>query len=579
MPKPSFARRAFAHTSTYLSTLPEKLSRGVDGFASVVSPTWGTKRRKARSLARLSDRLEKILGDRMGRGSTKLGALEGAQNDRHRGHAWLGSRLSPDNALQDDLETIREHSNELALNNCWMANYVAGLVSYSVGSGRRPQAKIPEIAGRLSKEQAEQHNSELEDLFDRWACCCGANGETLFEIQRQLVHNRSVDGDAFLLLRDVSSVDRPIPLTLEVIAADRVETPASQAGNRRIRYGVERDSDGRIVAYWIRRSRPNDIDPDETHTRVPAFDSGGRRRVCHFKRHTWQDATRGLPDCYPVVNDLKDLDDLWEAQSIRQYIQACMAGFVKTFGDSEEIAMLAASGLLSDGRRIEDISPGQMHYLGPNQEIEFSSPQGEDNLDPYMSWRLRGISAGLKFPYELLVKKWENSYSGGRLSLIDGHQTFRGESSLLDSQGMRHVWRLFVLEALLVGELTIDETLFAEEEHRICKHEWIGEAMPWIDPQGEIEAEAMAVALGIDLLENSLKRRGIDPEEFYTRREHELERMKKAGMPQLLPNGWSERLTPEQQAEAAAGRTAEPGNRSGSQTSPKQSRQPAGAAS
>ncbi len=574
MEKTSATRRAFAASLAFLGKSVDVLGSGLDRLAFALSPNWGTRRKASRVLAKLGEAGVRRFRDRH-RGTRKFSALDGADHDRHRGQSWLASKLSPDSALEEDLITTRERANELALTNPWAANYHHGLASYVVGSGRRPQAKIQPIEGRLTKEQAARHNHELEDLFARWACCCGANGESLAEIQLRLCYNRSVDGDAFLVLSDVGAADKPIPLTLNVIAADRVETPPQKAADKRVRHGIERDDNGRVLAVWIRNSRPNDnLDTDERHTRVPVYDGSGRRRVLHFKRHTWEGASRGLPDTYPAMNDLKDLDDVWEAEGIRKYIQACMAGFISTPFDPDDVAAATAAEVNHDGQRLEDISPGMLEYLRPGEEVTFSSPQGDDNLDAFMSWRLRSIAAALQFPFELLVKKWENSYSGGRLALIDGHQRFKRDAELLDCQVLRHVWSQFVLEALLVGELTVDEKLYGEMPDHFVRCKWLGDPLPWIDPENEVEAAAKSVALGLDTMTGVLGSRGIDFEDYIETRHAELEALEDAGLPQLIPAGWAERLTAEQLAEAAQGTVSEPGTSDATDDS----KTPAGAA-
>lgn len=517
----------------------DRLSRGLDDAIALLSPRWGLRRRYGRKMAELAERRMEHFAARWG---------DGAETDRIRGSSWLGSRLSPDSALEGNLQKWRERSNELFRTNTWVSSYVRSLVRYVVGSGRRPKASIGAKPGFASEAQAKLWNKQAQDLFRAFARKAGTRGESLRLIQRQMERARALDGEAFAILRDVDDADRVIPLAVEVISADRVATPPEDAGNPRRRLGIERDRNGKPIAIFVGQHHPHDtFDNTPVFERVPIYDAKGRRRVLHYYEQLWEGQYRGIPDAQVVINDLKDLDDLWEAQIIRQQIQACFAVFIENTIDPNDIAANSASEIDSRGRKLEEIAPGMIHRLYPGEKPTFATPSGEANLDPFMKWRLRSLAAALDFPYELLVRHWENSYSGGRLALIDGHSRFASDAALLDEQVNQPIYEQVLTEGLLT-ELDVPPRLFDESFSHFTACDWRGDPLPWIDPEKEVEAEAKAVALGVETLQLSLLRRGLDWDEYWQQRKEHVDALKaELNQDELVPAGWNPRLRSELQ--------------------------------
>src|SRR5690606_19672887 len=93
---------------------------------------------------------------------------------------------------------------------------------------------------------------------------------------------------------------------LQLITADRVETPPwlySQEGVSIID-GVQVDAFGRPVAYWVKPDDPLFVAPQEKWVALPAD------RVIHDFQRSRISQYRGLPIIYPVLADMKDLQEL-----------------------------------------------------------------------------------------------------------------------------------------------------------------------------------------------------------------------------------------------------------------------------
>lgn len=109
-----------------------------------------------------------------------------------------------------------------------------------------------------------------------------------------------VDGEVFILkTRGRTRENEPARARIQLIESHRVATPGNQTGNRNIIDGIECDSRGRRVAYWMRTG----LDDDQFR-RVPAD------QVIHLFEPSRPGQLRGIPLSYAVLNLIRDLFDL-----------------------------------------------------------------------------------------------------------------------------------------------------------------------------------------------------------------------------------------------------------------------------
>ena len=102
-----------------------------------------------------------------------------------------------------------------------------------------------------SQEEARKLNAALDSDFRRWRGRAGRRGESLTVLQRLAQRTWDLCGEVFIHFCDVADPQKPIPLAIEIIDPERVETPPEQANNPNVRMGIERDPETHaIVAYY-----------------------------------------------------------------------------------------------------------------------------------------------------------------------------------------------------------------------------------------------------------------------------------------------------------------------------------------
>lgn len=449
-----------------------------------------------------------------------LGAFEGGSHTQTRDSAWIGSRLSTDSSLEEDLPTLRSRSRELYRNDSF-GGTIDDKVNHVVGTGFTPQSRIdPRIVGT---EAAEVFNAENELLYKRWAPQCDITGRvSLWQQTSLMTRHLEFDGEGIAIFSFDPDPSRPIPLVVEVVDPERLETPPSMIGNRFCRMGIEKDADGRIVRYWIRKATPGDtLDHSQEYEPVEAW------RVLHLYEQWFAGQSRGLPWLCRTLNRLKDCKDLDEAMIITQQVQACFAVFVKTGFNPQSAAQAAATGT-SGSNRLQEIRPGGIHYQGANEEVSFASPSGNSQFAAGQELNYRRIAAAVNWPYEMLLKNWGGlSFAAGRLVLTGLRLNVKCRQKLVDEKFLTPVWKQMVDTAVAVSEMlkvsSIEPRLYRNRPWVYTEHKWTPPAWSYaLTPGEEIKANIDAVNNNQKTLAAVVAESGEDLEEVLEQRAKEM---------------------------------------------------------
>ena len=197
----------------------------IDRAVFAVAPVWGAQRIATRKQFEQSERYF-------------ARALESAESDRTREGKWLGSRLSADAFLEEDLETTRIRSRELYRND-FVGGAIDSRVEHVVGTGFTVQAKIKAKEGVITADQAKRLNEQLEEVYEQVEpTACRTRKKSLWQKISLACRCVDSDGETFVVMSDTSTVDAPIPLCVEVVDSDRVETPAEFIADPSVRMGI-----------------------------------------------------------------------------------------------------------------------------------------------------------------------------------------------------------------------------------------------------------------------------------------------------------------------------------------------------
>jgi lambda family phage portal protein len=488
-----------------------------------VAPEWGLRRLAAKVALEQS--------------TITVRRFDAARLDR-RTESWRATGGSANAELAPALSLMIRRSRDHCRNNEWSVNAKRQCVAHQIGTGIAPRPK----AGT-----AKQAKTVAMDAWNAFADNCDPEGLTdYYGIQARLAGEVFEGGAAFLrwYMRP-SSFGLKVPLQCEVLEHDFLDTRRTEVrGDNVVIHGVEYDSFGRRVAYWLFPVHPGELNTimrrgsNFISQRVPADECDHVFRVDRAGQVT------GVPWLAPTMLRLRDAGDYEEAELVRKKIEACLTIFVKRTG-AGPTGLAQSVDQSTDpknaGRRLEKIAPGMIAYLQDGEEIQAATPSTSEGYADHMDQQLYAFAAGVGLPFSQasgkLTKANYSSMREGRLAfwaVLDQWQWF-----MLIPQACRPAWRRVMRTASARG-LQVSGDLAAD---------WTPPKRPWVDPVKDVQAEKEELALGLDSWPEKVSARGHDPEQLIEEILAWKERLDKAGLAPAQAPGLAGPAKPQQDPE------------------------------
>ncbi len=413
------------------------------------------------------------------------------------GRRWSGNpTMGPLNVeVLAAAPAIRRRAAYFARNNPWLSNGVEALVSNLVGSGIRPVSKHPNAATRKA----------LQDAFSRWTSQADADGVLdFYGVQGIAVRQMIEAGEVFghLLTPDAAL---GVPFSIRLVDAELVD-PAHTldlGGGAQIVGGVEFEQSGKRTGYHVSQRRPTDLFATTLPAiRIPAAD------MCHLFNPLAPGQVRGVSWTAPVLLRLQELDELEDAQLMRQKIAALFGGFLTDPNADPAVNPFDAE----NGITMPTLEPGTMQALPPGFDVKFAEPREASEGVAFIKSQLRAIAAGLGVPDFLLTGDLsEANYSSLRSGLVQFRRRVEAlQYNVIIHQFCRPVWERFVTMAVLSGAIEAPD--FEANTADYLSAEWYPPAQQWVDPLKDQEAEALAVASGFKSRRQVVAAQGYDVE-------------------------------------------------------------------
>jgi len=461
-----------------------------------------------------------------------MSSYRGAETNRLRS-SWLPGAGSPDNDLYRELALLRERSRDLNRNDGTASGITNTITTNVIGSGIRVQCAINhEILG-ISEDEAQVFQREAEHCWERWIPHASAEERMdFYEIQSLIDRQILENGEVLILPLMLDDPKRPYSLALDVIEADRLNTPSDKRADKNIRMGVKIGDRGQPISYFIKKTHPGDMYfrkewRTDDYTEYPARNNSGRPNVIHLYFIQRPGQTRGIPFFAPVLTYFKDMADYMEAELVAARIAACFSIFVKKM-DAAQAAISNTSRTNSASQRIQTMEPGTIEYLAPGEDIvSFNPNRPGQTFDPFINRILRVISSALGLSYEIVSKDFSKStYSSARAGLLQAYKYFRVRQDWLSRKFNQVIWSMLIEEAYLRGDLDVPD--FYARHDDWCRAKSISPGWEWVDPLDEVKAAKLAIDSGLSTLTDEAAARGKDIEEIIGARVREEVLIKKA---------------------------------------------------
>lgn len=495
----------------------------VDDLVSYFSPEAGYRRDKFRMAQAM---IRKYEANDTGR------RLAGLMGNKGGANAEVGPAIS----------RVRERVRELVRNNPHAGRAVGLLESHIVGTG---------IMAAIQNESTRRKANTLA-IWNAWADSvdCDVDGNHNFYGLQALAARTMVESGECLILRrwrkESDGYKIPVPFQIQVLEGDFLDTTkeGATASGGRIVYGVEFNSKGRRIAYWIYNQHPGEKLYGNTglaSSRVDAKD------VQHLFRVDRSGQVRGMSWGSSCVVRHHDLDAYEDAQLLRQKIASFFAGFVQDMESPETTST-------AEAQFAEQIEPGAIELLPPGKSIVFPNVPTVSN-DGHQERVLRSIAMGWGVSYEALTGDFSGvNYSSGRMGLLD-----------LKRNLVKWQWHTFIPRFNMpVFAWFLDACEVQGLDAKGSTALWTPPKFEMIDPTKEIPATITAIRGGLQSLPEAIREQGKDFEQHLAEiaesnkaldakdilLDSDPRKVMKAGM---LQSPTAQELTPDEPAPAASG--------------------------
>lgn len=268
-------------------------------------------------------------------------------------------------------------------------------------------------------------NDEIENDWWDWLGKSNSDPANRFhgwQRLKMLFRSDLVQGDGWIQCDD--STPRGQFRTFE---AARVITPhrAKRADDMDIVNGTARDADGKLIWTFVANNFPTNPYVSESAGKWIRCDDPFRP-VLQFIQPTREAYSRGEPIMTPVIRDVDDIEDLLLFNKMGEKLAAAFGFFVEGNSSSEFADSMLAPGE-SREKRLQNVTPGQIHYPNPGEKVYAVQHQrvGTQFKD-FITLLIRYVGLPLGLPIELVLLDFSGvNFASSRQLLECARQKFR----------------------------------------------------------------------------------------------------------------------------------------------------------
>nr|DAM37299.1 MAG TPA: portal protein [Caudoviricetes sp.] len=437
---------------------------------------------------------------------------------------------SPREDIDYNNYTLRQRGRILTMSTPLAASAIKTNRTNIVGCGLQLKCTVDRDVLGWSQEQAEEWERHTENEFAIWAenkDACDATGiNDWYAMQQLALGSWLTSGDVFGVLKQAQRTTlNPYALRVHIVEADRVSTPHTAAGDlgmfltdgvaangNRIYDGVEVDSGGKIVAYYIRNTYPFQITAIPTEwQRVEAYGQRtGLPNIVQVMESERPDQYRGVTYLAPVIEQLLQIRRYTESELTAAVVESFFTAFVATEGATDGLPFNETGGgsgdrRVADGENEYEMGPGQINVMKPGESVSFADPKRPSNgFQTFVNAISEQIGAALELPSDLLRKAFNSSYSASRAALLEAWKAFKMKRDWFTTDFCRPIYAVWLSEAAALGRVNAPG-FFSDPLVRAAYlgSEWIGPSQGQLDPVKEITAEILACSEGFSTHEQS----------------------------------------------------------------------------
>lgn len=421
-------------------------------------------------------------------------------------NAWDGEKfeggfgLTEDRAI--DYWTLRTRSARVYDENLFAYGLVRRLTHNIIANGLKPECEpVRDVLG-WSEEQISAFRSVVEHQFYVWSStpwlCDAQERRTFGEIQQEIFSESYIEGDVLVVLKWNNKQNLP---RLDIIGGRAIQSPiiTNLTEGHTLCDGVERDSRGRHVAYWIYKGNGK-------YDRLPAWGekSGRRLAFLYYAPGKRAEDVRGMPLLSRSLQSLKEIDRYSAALQRKAVVNSLVAMTierdVEATGSPKSVAM---SNAVNGPTHVESTTQtgtkamAKMQHLFPGVIVDrlqagekLRAHQGTAAMEPFAQFassHLKPISYSNGLAPEVYTMEFNKSFSAAQAA----NNEQRLETSIERARhgaSMTIVYEEVITALVLNGKIDapgfLDAMSDAKQYDKLIAffgHRWSGYVKPVVD--------------------------------------------------------------------------------------------------
>lgn len=420
-----------------------------------------------------------------------------------------------------DYWRLRKRSKQLFTENLYARGLIRRLLTNEINKGLALEATPDASVLQMDEDKMADWTESVERLFGIWGklpdLCDHKGLRTFGAVQRQARMMALVSGDVLVILRQGNS---KLP-TVELIDADNVESPVTsdkffrqaKARGNQIKHGVEIDTNGRHIAFYVRQE-------NGTHVRVPAKGARTGRRQAWLVYGTERmiDDVRGQSLLALVIQSLKEVDRYRDAEQRAAVINSMIAMWVKKSEDKMGTLPVTGGAVRKDTHTTQDDSQGRkdvqfssnlpgmvMQELQTGEEpVSYDTRRPNVNFGTFEAAIINAIAWANELPPEVLTLAFQNNYSASRGAVNEFKMYLERIRNGFGEEFIDPIYQEFLVSETLIGAIDMPGFLDARRNPSLwyiygawVSADWSGAIKPNVDLLKEVKAYTGLIDQGL----------------------------------------------------------------------------------
>lgn len=481
---------------------------------------------------------------------------------------WNPHLQSEDLSIQEAGDSVQARVIDLVHNDGMMSGAAVRIDNETVGTGLKLSMSVDWDAMGITKEQGQALNALIEREWRTWTRSSRNSVDITRKVnwpamQTQASRSNTYKGEILAAFEPRRSPMRGERQTaIRLLDPSRLSDPADNPTairDRDIRQGVEYDSNGAPVAYWISSRQKSEVTKRGRveklkWRRYEKYGRDGRIKIFHAFDPTRAEQSRGISPLAATVRAAKMLDKLNDATLQAALLQTLFALVVKSEANWKDIIEVLGTGdKKSEGGislikeymnsradfyranppKIGGQTGARAVHLLPDETLELTAAKANNpDAARFITEMSSEVARGSGMSLESFTGNYERTnYSSSRMGNAESHKVTAGKRARLIDPFMSWVLEHFVEELFIRKPNELPSGVsFYEHRDSLTSCTWIGSPPVDPDPYKTAQAAEKRLSGGYSTLKYESSLLGLDWQEVLEQQAAEAEMRKSLGL-------------------------------------------------